>query len=80
MAREARGGVTRNGTSHGVAEVQHAMDMLRIIARNGCRHYTSGSCNEHGRVLGAYYSAEAWCDSCVANDALEPLVKCGLWQ
>lgn len=43
---------------------------LRLIDRHGCITYTRGRCWDSGRTRGARYGADAWCDACVAADAL----------
>ena len=52
---------------------QVLLSALRIIQGDGCRNYTTGlgSCIKN-RPNGkhAKYLAEAWCDSCIAYDAL----------
>ena len=50
------------------------LEALQIIAGNGCENYTTpkyGACI-HARPSGrtAEYSAEAWCDQCVAFEVL----------
>lgn len=47
-------------------------DALELIARGGCQNYTSGvRCwAVKGRFRGAHYTAEAWCEACIAQDAL----------
>lgn len=53
--------------------VQVFTDALLIIAGTGCSNYTSRSCRDasSGRTRTAAFSAEAWCQECVAADALE---------
>lgn len=60
---------------------------LRILTRGGCRsfenrpgdtHYTTCRDEDSGRCKGGQWSAEAWCESCVAQDALEGLVEAGI--
>ena len=48
-----------------------AENALRLIAR-GCGNYTRGNCREevHGRRKDAQYTAERWCDACIAEGAL----------
>lgn len=58
-------------------------EALELIARDGCENYTDGHrcydddaivAGDNGvyvnRTKGARFSAMAWCDSCVAQDAL----------
>jgi hypothetical protein len=47
-------------------------DALELIARGGCENYTGGHrCWENpNRIKGAHYTSEAWCDACIAQDAL----------
>jgi len=56
-----------------VDTVEYAIAMLRIIAGQRCRTFISphGACAKNGRVLGAYYGAEAWCDACIAASVLD---------
>jgi hypothetical protein len=49
------------------------IDALRLIDRHGCESYTSDQrCSDpgSGRIRGARYGSEAWCDPCIAADAL----------
>lgn len=50
--------------------VQILVDALLLID-GGCESFTSGRCRDAGRIRFAPYTAEAWCQSCVAHDALE---------
>jgi len=44
---------------------------LRHIDHHGCQNYTRGRCLDYSsRSKDAKYSAEAWCDACVAAEAL----------
>lgn len=43
---------------------------LELIDREGCTNFTSGRCWDYERQRGAKYGADAWCDACVARDAL----------
>ena len=52
------------------AEVDRMCDALRLIDRHGCTRNTAGRCWDGGYQRGARYSAEAWCDACIAADAL----------
>jgi hypothetical protein len=36
----------------------------------GCRNYVTTNCVTNGRQRGARYSAEAWCEGCVAREAI----------
>lgn len=52
-------------------ELAEAREALRFIDRHGCTNYTRGRClDESSRSKDAKYSAEAWCDACVAAEAL----------
>lgn len=53
---------------------------LELIDKHGCHTYTSGRCWENGRARGAEFSAEAWCDPCVARDALNHGPYYGEWR
>ncbi|MGH7743259.1 MAG: hypothetical protein ACREQ5_00355 [Candidatus Dormibacteria bacterium] len=55
-------------------EVMYAA--LKLIDRTGCTNFTSGRCWDDGRTRGAQYGADAWCDACVAADALEDIEWC----
>jgi hypothetical protein len=63
-----------------------AADALRLIAGDRCWTFTRGRCSDEGsgRVRGARYGAEKWCDSCVATDALVRMESGGMpeptWQ
>lgn len=48
-------------------------EALMLIAGDRCSSFTSGSCRSatSGKTRGAPYMAEAWCDECIARDALE---------
>lgn len=50
-------------------------DALALIDRHGCTNYTHGRCFDSGRTRGAPYSAEAWCDACIAADALNQVTR-----
>jgi hypothetical protein len=49
-----------------------AAEALRLIAGDRCERLTRGRCSDasSGYVRGARYGADAWCDGCVAADAL----------
>lgn len=53
--------------------VQILGDALLLIAGERCSTFTSGSCRNgtSGKVRGAKYGADAWCEPCIAFDALE---------
>lgn len=54
------------------AAAQILADALLLISRNGCSNYTRGSCRDYRhRTRGAAATADAWCEECVALDALE---------
>lgn len=61
-------------------EVAHLRDALRLIDGYGCTKLTQGRCwDDYTRA--AKYSADAWCDSCVAAAALEGRSDTGeKWQ
>jgi hypothetical protein len=75
MGRSLDGiGRMRKGTLAGdQAAVQILTDALLIIAGDRCAAFTSGSCRSvgAGKTRGAPYGADAWCEQCVARDALE---------
>jgi hypothetical protein len=52
--------------------LRKAEDALRLIDRHGCTTFRVGRCLDpySGRERGAEYGADAWCDACVARDAL----------
>lgn len=46
-------------------------DALRLISRHGCEGSVAPyNCQDAGLTPGAYYGADAWCDPCIAMDAL----------
>jgi len=54
------------------------VEALRRIARDHCSTFTGTggwSCRKpgSGRSIDAYFTAERWCDQCIALDALERL-------
>lgn len=52
--------------------VEVLTDALQLLAADGCHTFTQGSCRDDGaRTRGARFSAEAWCQPCVAQDALD---------
>lgn len=54
------------------ATLQILADALLLISRHGCSNYTRGSCRDYRhRTRGAAATADAWCEECVALDALE---------
>jgi hypothetical protein len=57
------------------AEVEHMCNALRLIDRYGCTKNTSGRCWDGGRTREAEYSDDAWCDACVAADALQGITS-----
>jgi hypothetical protein len=54
------------------SELSRLRDALTHIAEDGCESYTTGpgSCINAGRSRDAEYTADRWCDQCVAYDAL----------
>lgn len=47
------------------------VDALQLISRHGCEGSVAPyNCQDAGRTRGAYYGADAWCDPCIALDAL----------
>lgn len=51
------------------------IDALRVIiafysSPNGCETFSSGDCNSAGRSRDAEFSADRWCNVCIARDAL----------
>lgn len=65
--------LAKNGTSAAppAGTEAHLRDALGLIDRHGCTNNTSGRCWDGGRVREAEYSSDAWCDACVAADALQ---------
>lgn len=53
------------------------VDALWLIDRHGCTSYTRGRCLDphSGKKRGARYGADAWCDACIARDALNRLAE-----
>lgn len=51
-------------------EFRRMCDALRLIDRYGCTRNARGRCWDAGYVRGAEYGDNAWCDACVAADAL----------
>ena len=48
-----------------------AYEALELIARGGCENYTVKRCwDSPGRTKGAPYTADGWCNACIAQDAL----------
>jgi hypothetical protein len=58
-----------------VAALCDVADALRLIMGDRCQTFTSGlgTCITSGRTKDAKYTAERWCDSCIAFDALNTL-------
>jgi hypothetical protein len=55
-------------------KLARATSTLMWLDRNGCRNYTHGRClDDPSRSMGAKESADAWCDACVAANALKEL-------
>lgn len=55
----------------GAAYAAPLVEALKLIAGDRCENYTSGSCiGDRGRTKDAPYTAERWCDACIAADAL----------
>lgn len=75
------GGVGDN--SHSIIVEQHDIlrEALELIAgeRGSCEGFTTGpmSCKKAGRRRIARYSADRWCDRCIANDALDRAIEAG---
>lgn len=69
---DAIGRLRKNQLTHPADAVQILADALLVID-GPCSNYTGpASCREYRhRTRGAKYTAEAWCDQCVARDALE---------
>lgn len=56
-----------------LAVTKRLRSALELIDRNGCTNLTRGRCwDTNSRQRGAKYGADAWCDACVARDALGP--------
>jgi hypothetical protein len=61
-----------------LAEVEAERDALRaalVTIANGqeCSNYTGCPCRfDASRTKDCYYTADRWCDACIANDALSP--------
>jgi hypothetical protein len=68
---------TARAAGHGdqANEFARMSDALRLIDQHGCTHLTTGRCWEAGYTRGAPYSADAWCDACVAADALQEVAR-----
>lgn len=45
-------------------------EALRHVGKYGCENFTWSHCEQAGRIKGAEFTADAWCDACVANEAL----------
>lgn len=45
-------------------------DALLLIGGFGCTNFTHGHCARAGRLRDADFTADAWCDACIANEAL----------
>jgi hypothetical protein len=52
------------------AAVQILADAL-LVLDGDCATYTRGSCRNSSRRRSALFTADAWCERCVARDALE---------
>lgn len=47
------------------------VDALQLISRHGCESFVAPyNCQWGGLTRGANYGADAWCDPCIALDAL----------
>lgn len=51
--------------------VQILADALLIIGERRCSNYVGSSCQRSGRGRRAEFTAERWCDECIARDALD---------
>ena len=61
----------RDIAAHLEAENARMVDALQLISRHGCESFVAPyNCQGGGRTRGAYYGADAWCDPCIALDAL----------
>lgn len=62
-------------TGRDAAAIDYAIAMLKLIAGERCESFMlpHGACEQQGRKLGAYYSAEGWCHACIAASALKVL-------
>jgi hypothetical protein len=61
-----------------VEELERLKDALRLISGEKCENYTGDwRCWDDGmgRTRGARYTAEAWCDACIAQAALNGRVS-----
>jgi hypothetical protein len=54
-------------------QCERMRDALKLIDAHGCENNTEGRCWDDGRTPGAKYDADAWCNACVAADALRAL-------
>lgn len=53
------------------AQLSQMREALTFIRGAGCENYTSGSCRDHPeRNVYARYTADRWCDPCIADAAL----------
>lgn len=56
------------------AEIARLRAALEHIDQTGCmRTVGPRRCWEDGRTRDAEYAADAWCDACIARDALNPV-------
>lgn len=64
-------GRLRKSVLRGDADVVQILADALLVLDGPCTIYTAGSCRDHpGRKRGAPFTAEAWCEPCVARDAL----------
>lgn len=70
--------MTPAGSAPTPGQMGIAVDALRLLARDTCGRFTSGpgSC-WRSYERGARYGGEAWCEQCVALDALRRIEEGG---
>lgn len=51
-------------------EKRRMREALLLIGGYGCENYTRNHCEANGRIEDADFTADAWCDACIANAAL----------
>jgi len=62
--------------SERIAILSKALRMIRIRRFNHCERYTSGTCRgDRSLRRTAKYTADRWCDSCIATEALEKAAR-----
>lgn len=59
-----------SGVGQGTGRRRMREALLRI-GGYGCENYTRGHCEAAGRTIDADFTADAWCNACIANAALE---------